>query len=213
MHRREMLPRTAKSCGPDAPALASSWRSFVGPDRVQTIPQSASDGDNKPITGESTKETVKTIACGSAGLIRWTCGDYTRVLSTLHTRLRVHWASGAPHALRGGSFHAQPRAHRAARMRTCILTWLFQNSSSEATMLWPLRKQGPITTVVRWSRSRRPPHANARPRRIGLCFRRDDIKSVRRQNASTPAGIARQERWARRKRALAHPTSLLQLSV
>jgi hypothetical protein len=30
-HRREMLLRTEKSCGPDAPALASSWRSLVGP--------------------------------------------------------------------------------------------------------------------------------------------------------------------------------------
>jgi hypothetical protein len=28
-HRREMLTRTAKSCGPDAPALASSWRRFL----------------------------------------------------------------------------------------------------------------------------------------------------------------------------------------
>jgi hypothetical protein len=28
---------------------------------------SAGDGDNKPVTEESTKETVKTIACGNAG--------------------------------------------------------------------------------------------------------------------------------------------------
>jgi hypothetical protein len=27
----------------------------------------ADDGDNKPVTEESTKETVKTIACGNAG--------------------------------------------------------------------------------------------------------------------------------------------------
>jgi hypothetical protein len=27
----------------------------------------AGDGDNKPVTEESTKETVKTIACGNAG--------------------------------------------------------------------------------------------------------------------------------------------------
>src|SRR3954454_23157069 len=45
--------RMAKSCGPDASTLASS---FV---------QKQSDGDNQsPITGEITKETVKTIACG-----------------------------------------------------------------------------------------------------------------------------------------------------
>jgi len=30
-----------------------------------------------PIAGESTKEAVKTIACGNAGLFRWTCGDYS----------------------------------------------------------------------------------------------------------------------------------------
>jgi hypothetical protein len=38
--------RTVKSCGPDAPALPSSWR--PGADE----PQSVDDGDNKPITGE-----------------------------------------------------------------------------------------------------------------------------------------------------------------
>jgi hypothetical protein len=56
--RRAALARTAKSCGPDAPTLASS-----------------SCGDNprerrwqkSPVTGESTKETVKTIAQGNAG--------------------------------------------------------------------------------------------------------------------------------------------------
>ena len=33
-----------------------------------------------PVTGESTKETVKTIRAGNAGPIRRTCGDYARVL-------------------------------------------------------------------------------------------------------------------------------------
>jgi hypothetical protein len=42
--------RTAKSCGPDASALALSGRNFF-----------ADDGVNKPITGESTKETVKPL--------------------------------------------------------------------------------------------------------------------------------------------------------
>jgi len=31
---REMLQRTAKSCGPDAPTLASSWRSLSRPNRA-----------------------------------------------------------------------------------------------------------------------------------------------------------------------------------
>jgi hypothetical protein len=33
------------------------------------------DGDKKPITRESTKEAVKTIRAGKAGLFRRTCGD------------------------------------------------------------------------------------------------------------------------------------------
>ena len=119
-HRREMLLRTAKSCGPDAPALASSWRKHVGPTGPRCA-LSASDGDNKPITGESTKETVKTIACGSAGLIRWTCGDYTRVLFTLRTRLRVHWASGVPHALQGGSVMYNSGASRRGIAEWCLV--------------------------------------------------------------------------------------------
>jgi len=45
--------RTAKSCGPDAPTLASSWR-WCFASRRRRWQQS-------PITGESTKETVKTI--------------------------------------------------------------------------------------------------------------------------------------------------------
>ncbi len=39
-----------------------------------------------PVSGKSTKETVKTIACGNAGLFRWTCGDYARVLCFFRTR-------------------------------------------------------------------------------------------------------------------------------
>jgi hypothetical protein len=47
-------PRTAKSCGPDASVLASSrWR-FCGARPGFKKPQSADDGDNKPITGEIT---------------------------------------------------------------------------------------------------------------------------------------------------------------
>jgi hypothetical protein len=60
---------------------------------------SAGDGVNKPITGESTKETVKTIARGMPGEFRRDRGDYTRVLFILHTRLRARWAPGIPCAL------------------------------------------------------------------------------------------------------------------
>jgi len=44
---REMLQRTAKSCGPGAPMLASSLRMLCRPYRVRTKRQSASDGGKK----------------------------------------------------------------------------------------------------------------------------------------------------------------------
>src|SRR5271166_2816406 len=57
--RRAALTRTAKSCGPDAPTLASSFAgSFPAKRRWQ----------KSPVTGESTKETVKTIAQGRPGI-------------------------------------------------------------------------------------------------------------------------------------------------
>jgi hypothetical protein len=65
--------RTAKSCGPDAPTLASSWRQCF---RIALAMVTTS-----PITGESTKETVKTIRAGNAGCFGEARGDYARVLS------------------------------------------------------------------------------------------------------------------------------------
>src|ERR1700681_157709 len=53
----------------------------------------------KPIAWESTKEAVKTIACGNAGLLRWTCGDYARVL-TSHFAREAAGALGARHSPR-----------------------------------------------------------------------------------------------------------------
>jgi hypothetical protein len=53
--RRAAFWRTEKSCGPDAPMLASSFEgSFPAKRRWQ----------KSPVTGESTKETVNTIAQG-----------------------------------------------------------------------------------------------------------------------------------------------------
>src|SRR5436190_20877820 len=57
------------------------------------------DGGNKPITGEITKETVKTIARGMPGcsgepVVTTSCAFYF-----LHARLRVQRAPGIPCAL------------------------------------------------------------------------------------------------------------------
>jgi hypothetical protein len=55
----QRVRRTAKSCGPDAPALASSLQNHS--QATVTI---------KPVTGESAKETVKTIAQGRPDCFR-----------------------------------------------------------------------------------------------------------------------------------------------
>jgi len=51
---RKRRQRTAKSCGPGAATLASRWRSFPP----------ANGGKKGRFPGESTKETVKTVARG-----------------------------------------------------------------------------------------------------------------------------------------------------
>src|SRR6266403_4235683 len=83
-----MLKRTAKSCRSDAPMLASSLRE-----------EAQATVSNKPGHRGDHEVSRKTIARGMPGDFRCTCGDYTRVLSTLHTGLRVHWAPGIPCAL------------------------------------------------------------------------------------------------------------------
>ena len=100
---RETLLRTAKSCGPDAPTLASRLRKACRPNRART-----SDIFRKrrwqtsPVTGESAKETVKTIACGNAGRFRCTrCYSCAFYRYKVHTRPRVQRAPGIPHALFG----------------------------------------------------------------------------------------------------------------
>jgi hypothetical protein len=69
------------------------------PNRVFGKRYSAGDGDKKEfVAGESTKETVKTIARGKPGDFRRNRGDY-RVLTTNAHGLRVLRAPGFPCAL------------------------------------------------------------------------------------------------------------------
>src|SRR5258705_10752459 len=72
---RMMLMRTAKSCGSDAPMLASSLRE-----------EAQATVSNKPGHRGEREVSRKTIARGMPGLLRCTCGDYTRVLTTHCTR-------------------------------------------------------------------------------------------------------------------------------
>src|SRR3979411_3124631 len=65
---REMLLRTAKSCGPDAPTLASSSRSCVGPTGLrQNI--SADDGGKRARSpGRARHKPLKPLRAGMPGV-------------------------------------------------------------------------------------------------------------------------------------------------
>src|ERR1700682_499302 len=102
-----MLLRTAKSCGPDTPTLVSSSRSCVGPTGLRQDISADDGGKTAPVT-KSTKETVKTIACGNAGRFRCTrCYSCAFYQYKVHTRPRVQRAPGIPHALMGRKIKAR----------------------------------------------------------------------------------------------------------
>ena len=83
------LQRTAKSCGSDAPMLASSLRE----EAQMTV-------SNKPGHRGEREVSRKTIARGVPGDFRCDRGDYARVLYLIsHARLRAHRAPGIPCAL------------------------------------------------------------------------------------------------------------------
>src|SRR5437773_3104539 len=108
-----VLMRTAKSCGSDAPMLASSLRE----EAQMTV-------SNKPGHRGEREVSRKTIARGMPGENRCDRGDYARVLFLLCTRGcgRVgRPAFPAPSEFSGRMFTSKTRAYRAARSRSCGL--------------------------------------------------------------------------------------------
>jgi hypothetical protein len=65
--RRTAMKRTAKSCGSDAPGLASSFAEASRPDRAQTKPIREMTVTTKPGRRGEHEVSRKTIACGNAG--------------------------------------------------------------------------------------------------------------------------------------------------
>src|SRR5205814_2899155 len=104
--------RTAKSCGSDAPTLASSWRKYFRWRRWQT----------SPVTGKSTKETVKTIARGMPGEPGVTVVTMLVCFFILHARLRAHRAPGfpAPSFLLGGTIGSNSRKTGGENAEVCL---------------------------------------------------------------------------------------------
>jgi hypothetical protein len=130
-----MLLRTAKSCGPDAPTLASSSRSRVGPTGLRQDLSAGDGGKPARSPGRARRKPLKPLRAGTSGdsgvLV------VTRVRSTNTKCTRGRGCNGHP-AFPTPSFWAEdsctPRAHRAARSRTCV--WILRHCErSEAIHL------------------------------------------------------------------------------
>ncbi len=123
---RTRLMRTAKSCGPGASTLASSLAGAILAGRRR---------QNSPIPGESTKETVKTIAQGRPGR----SGEpvVTMLVYFVFYRTRgcgciVRPAFPAPSLLRGPTASGKTRAKNMRRERERLSSRHCEERSDEA---------------------------------------------------------------------------------
>jgi hypothetical protein len=92
-HRTKTHQRTAKSCGPGAATLASSWREVSRQRRWQ----------KRPLTGESTKQPLKPLRGESRDVSAVPVVKPVCFLSLVsHTGLRAQSAPGFPCALSSG---------------------------------------------------------------------------------------------------------------
>jgi len=119
---REMLQRTAKSCGPDRPDAGVKFAELSRP--PTGLRQNISAGrrwQKSPGHRESTKETLKPLRAGMRVISGVLVVARVRSITTSAHRPRVHWASGIPHALFGGRF--QQRLGRLSRRGREIASW------------------------------------------------------------------------------------------
>jgi hypothetical protein len=118
---REMLQRTAKSCGPDAPMLASSSRSRVGPTGLRQDLSADDGGKTARSPGRARRKPLKPLRAGTPGdsgvLV------VTRVRSTTTS---AHEAAGAlgtrrsPRPLLGERFINASGALRGEVANVCL---------------------------------------------------------------------------------------------
>jgi hypothetical protein len=116
--------RTAKSCGPDASTPASSRRENIPPATVT----------RKPDRRGEHEISRKPLRAGMPGDFRCDRCEYSCAfeLPTSHTRLRVHWAPGIPHALflLGGMFKHNSGASRRGNAKLCSMSSTAPHTSS-----------------------------------------------------------------------------------
>ena len=144
-----MLLRTAKSCGPDAPTLASSLRRHVGPTGLRQ-PISANDGGKQARSpGRARRKPLKPLRAGMPGDPGGPVAT-TRVHYQLRTR--GYGCSGHP-AFPTPSMGREIVHNSGASRREGKRVFAVRRSNPLSSSL---RKQGPIATGVRWDGRPRP---------------------------------------------------------
>src|SRR6266849_3048922 len=116
-----MQSRTAKSCGPDAPTLASSLRSCVGPTGLRQNISAGDGGKRARSPGRARRKPLKPLRAGmpvDAGVL-----VVTRVRSITTSAHEAAGATGARHSPRpqgGREVHQRlGRIARRGRERVC----------------------------------------------------------------------------------------------
>ncbi len=156
-----MLQRTAKSCGPDAPTLASSSRSCVGPTGLRQNISADDGGKQARSPGRARRKPLKPLRAGmpgDSGVLVYSCAFYQ---CQAHTRLRVQRAPGVPHALFGRKIH-QRLGRIAPRGRSRIQNYrgvIARSPCDEAIHSFFARHNG----LLRFARNDETGRANARP--------------------------------------------------
>src|SRR5712692_835277 len=117
-----MQSRTAKSCGPDAPTLASSLRSCVGPTGLRQNISAGDGGKRARSPGRARNKPLKPLRAGmpgDAGVL-----VVTRVRSITTSAHEAAGATGARHSprplLQGERFFNGSGAWRGEVVKVCL---------------------------------------------------------------------------------------------
>jgi hypothetical protein len=143
-----MLLRTAKSCGPDAPTLASSSRSCVGPTGLRQDISAGDGGKTARSPGRARRKPLKPLRAGmpgDSGVLVVTRVRFTNAKCTRGRGCSGHPAFPTPS--KGARDKCTARAHRAAGSRTRVWNCFI----GQQTLRRPgqaKRDPGPITTKV-----------------------------------------------------------------
>jgi hypothetical protein len=115
------LQRTAKSCGPDAPTLASSSRSRVGPTGLRQDISAGDGGKQARSPGRARRKPLKPLRAGTSGDSGVLVVTRVRSTTTKCTRGRgCHGHPAFPTPSLGGRFINGSGAWRGEGVNVCL---------------------------------------------------------------------------------------------